>query len=111
MGKLGDMTWTGKSGKKYAFGVFTWGTAFKEDYAAVYLVTRRYKKADGKYNHDSIYVGETDDLSSRFDDHHKQRCFDEHKKNCVCAHGESDEEKRLAIERDLLGNYNWPCNG
>ncbi|MGC2517256.1 MAG: hypothetical protein WA383_22260, partial [Terriglobales bacterium] len=41
-------------------------------------------------------VGETGDLSTRFDDHHKADCFAQHNANCICTHGDEDEESRLA---------------
>lgn len=67
--------------------------------------------AAGGYSHTRIYADQTGDLSTRFDNHHKQACFDRHSKNCVCVHGEQDEDTRLAIEQDLIDNYDPPCNG
>ena len=110
MAKLGTVTFTGASGTEYEFNVYPWGTSFKEDFGAVYFVTRRTQKQDGGYSHTRIYVGETGDLSTRFDNHHKQACFDRHNKNCVCVYGEQDEDTRLEIERDLINNYHPPCN-
>jgi len=111
MAKLSTVTFTGESGTEYAFNVYPWGTSFKEDYGAVYFITKRTEKSEGGYSHIRIYVGQTEDLSTRFDNHHKQACFDKHKKNCVCVHGEDDEDARLAIEQDLIDNYDLPCNG
>jgi len=111
MAKLSTVTFTGKSGTKYDFNVYPWGTSFKKDYDAVYFITRRTEKPDGGYSHTRIYVGQTEDLSTRFDNHHKQACFDKHKKNCVCVHREDDEDTRLDIEQDLIDNYEPPCNG
>jgi hypothetical protein len=110
MAKLGTVTFTGASGTKYDFNVYTWDTSFKEDLGAVYFVTRRTQKQAGAYSHKRIYVGETGDLSTRFDNHHKQTCLDRHNKNCVCVHGEQDEDTRLEIEQDLINNYHPPCN-
>jgi predicted site-specific integrase-resolvase len=62
------------------------------------------------YSHTRIYVGQTEDLSTRFDNHHKEACFDKHNKNCVCVHGEEDEDTRLEIEKDLIDKYDPPCN-
>ena len=61
--------------------------------------------------HTRIYVGQTEDLSIRFDNHHKQDCFDRHNKNCICVYGEQDENNRLLIEQDLIETYGPPCNG
>ncbi len=38
-------------------------------------------------------------------------CFKIMKANCICIHEESDEERRLDIEKDLVANYSPPCNG
>jgi predicted GIY-YIG superfamily endonuclease len=111
MAKLGTVTFKGSSGDSYEFNAYQWGTNFKEDYGAVYFVTKRTKKTDGGYSHTSIYVGQTEDLSTRFDNHHKQECFDSHQKNCVCIYNEQDEDTRLEIEQDLIENYDPPCNG
>ena len=77
---------------------------------AVYFITKR-SKDNGGHNHTRIYVGETGDLSTRFDDHHKAGCFNEHDANCICVYQEESESKRLKIEKDLIDNYNPPCNG
>lgn len=111
MSKLGTVQFTGRSGVKYSFNVYLWGTKFKKDYGAVYFITKRTKKSNGSYSHERIYVGQTSDMSTRFDNHHKKSCFDKHNKNCVCVYGEEDEDTRLEIENDLLDNYDPPCNG
>lgn len=100
------ITATGKSGKKYEFRVYPWGTSFKA-LGGVYLVLKR--KPDGSY--DVIYVGQTGDLSERFEDHHKQGCFNRNGKTHIAVRVEAVERTRLAIEADLIVNYNPPCNG
>lgn len=110
MGKLGTITFKGKSGNEYSFNVYPFNTDFKA-IGAVYFVTQRTEKSDGTGSHTRIYVGETGDLSERFDNHHKQDCFDKHNANCICVHSESNEKTRLEKESDLIDNYNPPCNG
>ncbi|KPJ52278.1 hypothetical protein AMJ39_08235 [candidate division TA06 bacterium DG_24] len=110
MAKIGTVTFTGQSGTKYEFAAYPWGTAFKDDYAAVYFVTERYKEAKGGFSHRHIYVGETEELGIRFENHHKAECFEEESANCICVYGEDDEDERLAIEQDLLAKYDPPCN-
>ncbi len=109
MAKLGDLTVAGESGQDYKFEVYPQGTSFKE-VGAVYLVTKRTHKPDGTGAHEFLYVGETGDLSTRFDGHHKQECFDENGANCICVHVDSSQKSRLAKESDLLGAHDWPCN-
>lgn len=100
MTKIGTIVFTGVSGKKYEFNIYPWGTDFTENYEAVYFITRREANNDGGYSHTRIYVGQTEDLSIRFDNHHKQTCFDKYNKNCVCVFGEKNEKTRLEIEKD-----------
>ncbi|MHC1622985.1 MAG: GIY-YIG nuclease family protein [Candidatus Methanospirareceae archaeon] len=111
MAKLGTITFTGASGTDYEFNVYLWDISFKKDHGAVYIVTKRTQKSDGGHFHTIIYVGQTGDLSTRFNDHHKQECFDSNNKNCVCVYGEQDEDACLEIEQDLIDNYDPPCNG
>jgi hypothetical protein len=111
MAKLGSVTFTGASGSKYEFNSYEFGANFKENYGAVYFITKRHQNNNGGYSHERIYVGQTEDLSTRFDGHHKQDCFDQNDANCICIHGEQSENTRLDIEQDLIDNYNPPCNG
>ena len=95
----------GASGKTYNFDVFPWGTPFKP-LGAIYTVLKKIPP-----NFHIHYVGETGDLSSRFDNHHKQPCFDRNGKTHIAVHLESSESVRLSKEADLVGNYNPGCNG
>lgn len=106
MAKISTLTLTGASGRQYQFDVYPLDTEFNS-VAAVYAITKRNASA----NHTIIYIGQTDDLSERFDNHHKATCFKRQGANCVCIHVEKNEETRLAIERDLIKNYDPPCNG
>ncbi|MCK5232542.1 MAG: GIY-YIG nuclease family protein [Desulfobulbaceae bacterium] len=57
-----------------------------------------------------LYVGQTGDLSERFDDHHKGACFNRNGSTHIGIKPESVEKTRLAIETDLARNYNPVCN-
>jgi hypothetical protein len=109
MTKLADLTVAGKSGNEYKFEVYARETAFNA-VGAVYMVTKRTKKPGGNATHKFLYVGETGDLSTRFDDHHKQDCFDLEGANCICVHQDGGEKSRLAKESDLFKAHDWPCN-
>ena len=109
MAQIGSMNITGQSERKYNFGFYPMGEAFKA-IGAVYVITKRVEKSDGSRTHTFIYVGETGDLSTRFDDHHKQDCFDEHNANCIGVHIDGAKQSRLDKEQDLLAARNWPCN-
>lgn len=109
MAKIGTLILQGKSGEEYAFEIYPTGQEF---YAvgAVYAVTRQYVNEKGTYTHHVIYIGQTEDLSTRFDNHHKADCFKEHEANRICTHRDDDDDSRLAKEDDLIKQYNPDCN-
>ena len=104
MPKVTTVTLKGKSGNAYDFDVYPWGTSFKP-VGAVYTVLKANPS-----NYSILYIGETGDLSSRFDSHHKQSCFDRNGKTHIGIHLESNGKRRLEIEADLLANYRTQCN-
>lgn len=100
----------GASGRRYTFYVYPWGTLFKPQ-GGVYAVTRAVANQTGGNNHTILYVGQTGDLSERFDQHHKEPCFRRNAATHLCVTTEANEQNRLAIEADLVRAYNPPCNG
>lgn len=107
MSKNETVSAKGASGTNYTFYVYPWGTDLKP-IGGVYMVLR---KPSSNGNYDILYVGQTSDLSERFDNHHKKPCFDRNRKTHISARAESSEQRRLVIESDLLRNYNTTCNG
>lgn len=103
--EVSPVTATGSSGAQYSFQVYPWGTSFKA-VGAVYLVLRQ-----GNPSFDLLYVGQTDDLSARFDSHHKQPCFDRNRRTHIAVLVEPSEAKRLWIESDLIQKHQPGCNG
>jgi len=99
------ITLVGRSGPKYEFYLYPWGTEFKAT-GGLYAVLRQ--DPDG---YAVIYVGQTGDLSERFDDHHKAGCFTRHRKTHIAAMAEESERQRLVIEQDLIASYYPICNG
>ena len=110
MAKHGNITFTGKSTTEYIFTIYSFDASFKA-VGAVYFITNRHKDNNDGHSHTTIYVGETEDLSTRFDNHHKQVCFNKYNANCICTLAIGSESRRLKIEKDLIDNYNPPCNG
>lgn len=96
---------TGISKKQYTFEVYqkhlSWNSV-----AGVYLILR--KNQNGNYL--PIYVGETENLGERFQDHHKMACFEKNGWTNLGFLHEKNEHNRLAIEQDILKNFNWICN-
>lgn len=90
--------------------MYTLDTSFKA-LGAVYGIINRYRKPEGDgYYATPLYFGQTGDLSRRFDDHHRQRCFDRNGANCIGVHLDEDEKSRLAKETDLIRKWDPECN-
>jgi hypothetical protein len=104
------MVLEGASRQKYTFQVYPWGTSFKS-VGGVYVVTHAEPNLQGGNNHKIIYVGQTGDLSERFEFHHKASCFRLHKASHICVYLEQAERSRLTIESGLIASYNPACNG
>lgn len=102
--QVGEITLKGLSGNAYAFKVYPWGTSFNS-IGAVYTALKRNAS-----NYTILYIGQTEDLSKRFDDHHKQLCFDRNGKTHIGVHVEASEARRFAKETDLIRNYSTTCN-
>jgi hypothetical protein len=108
MSKLGTITLTGASGKKYEFAVYPRSDTFKA-MGAVYVQSKR-EIENGKKVHTFIYVGQTGDLSDRPLNHHRKACFDREGANSILLHLESNKDARLKIETDIMNGYDMPCN-
>ena len=104
MSKTGTIKLKGCSGKIYDFEVFPFGTNFNA-LGAIYFISK-----EDSNNHEQIYLGITDDLSTRFNGHHKQYCFNKHRANCISVHLNESKAERESIEKDILCYYDFPCN-
>jgi hypothetical protein len=100
----------GKSGNKYDFTIYSLNTSFN-DVGAVYVFTHAAPKPTGGHSHSLIYVGQTGTLRTRLSNHHQRYCIDRYSANRICVMAETNEARRLAIEKDLIDNYHPPCNG
>lgn len=107
MSVLGVIDVRGCSGNTYNFNVYKYGTKFKK-IGAVYIILNEYDPFDPF--EDLIYVGQSEDMSERFDCHHKEQCFQKHYANYIGIHSESEEDTRLDIEKDIYDEYSPPCN-
>lgn len=111
----------GQSGIYYHFKMCEFDTMQEIDEAVkssaesgLYLFAQRYSKPnDPRYWYNLIYIGETDNYSSRnYNNHHKKTEIENAKSNawgyCIIT---EDGEKRKEYESDLIARYNPPCNG
>lgn len=104
MPPIGKLEVSGKSGKSYTFNIYILNTDFK-DRGGLYLFTK-YVNSE----HDPIYLGQTQDLSSRFTNHHKEKCITKHGATHVSICRIENEKERIDAETDILGYYDFPCN-
>jgi hypothetical protein len=109
MAKISTMTCVGESGKTYSFNVWAMDESFNA-VGAIYVITNRFQNDKGKFKHRFIYIGQTEDLSTRFDNHHKAACFKRMDATCICTLREDNENLRFTIETDLIRLHAPPCN-
>jgi hypothetical protein len=99
--------WAGKSGAIYRYWIYPfWPTYYAK--AGNYIFAKQ--TSPGYWL--PIYIGETGDLSERFDNHHKlanaKRAGATHIHSHVNAGG---AQARRDEESDLVARWNPPCNG
>jgi hypothetical protein len=100
----------GMSGVNYIFNVYGFSKfsdlrdAFK-GFPALYAFTRRLSH-NHTYRHKLIFVGETEDLSSKFIDYPMNPCLDCNNANCICIHSfRGSTQERIAVEEDILNAF------
>ncbi|MCH8008951.1 MAG: hypothetical protein IIC91_08800 [Chloroflexi bacterium] len=103
------ITWNGKSGKGYKYGIYPIGTEFKDE-PGNYIFVRQLDQDRFR----SLYVGETGSLHDRVsspESHHKWDCVSQAGATHICAHINSGGEKaRREEETDLIENLAPECN-
>lgn len=109
MTPIGIVTIAGGSGEELEFLAYSWDADFAP-VGAVYMITKCISKPDGSLQHEPIYVGQTNDLSTHFDSHYKTECLARYGGNCVCVLTIGDEELRLQVASDITGAYQPVCN-
>jgi len=106
MTDLGNITWRGKSGREYTFSIYKIGTTFD-------AVPGNYVFAEvlmpGTFL--PIYVGQTGDLSERFDSHQAMPCMKRNRATFIHVHrNDAGEQARRVEESDLIARWDPPCN-
>lgn len=98
-------TWSGASGAEYTYYVYSWPNTFNRG-EANYI----FCSVSSFNTWVPIYVGETGDLSERFDNHHAISCIRSHGASHIHVHLKANQAARLAEERDLIHGRNPICN-
>ena len=101
------ITIKGMSGSNYIFNVY----GFKSysdlintftNTPALFAFTKRYSNGHA-FEHDLIYVGETKDLSTSFNQSHNYNRFLRNDANCICIHSfYGSASERTAAETDII---------
>ena len=98
--------WTGRSGKVYTYNIYPFGTNF-EAAPGNYIFAKHLTST----SYSAIYIGETQDFSERFDNHHKIYCITQNGATHIHVHvNTAGEAARLDEEKDLKLAYMPPCN-
>lgn len=89
----------GRSGRAYAFERYPLNTPWNS-VGVVYAVLNTHV----------LYVGQTNDLKTRFSNHEHARDFAYHRATHLAVRQVAREDERKAIEADLVGGYSPPIN-
>ena len=93
--------WCGHSGEAYSFETFETYGHFKK-FAGLYI----FEKCHDTNGWTPVYIGQTENLGERFDDHHKIDCIKA--KGATHIHvlaTECSKEMRLKQESDLIKGH------
>ena len=94
----------------YSFDDFAELKTFFNPVSAIYVFTRRFwSYVSAEYQNELIYCGETEDLSTRFDNHHAEDCIVRSGANCISILRVEGEKQRRNVEKDILYNK-FACN-
>lgn len=105
MGEQQTAVLVGRSGKTYSYGVYALGTSWHKtggNYA--------FAKRGVRWVWEPVYIGETDDLSTRLPNHEKWPCALWYQATHILARVNNDSVARLTEEADLRNSYYPPCN-
>ena len=108
-GEMADRTidWRGRSGKTYRYWIYDIGTQFTANEAGNYVFARE----SPANTFTEIYVGQTGDLSERFEFHHKMPCIRQKGATHITVHtNNAGEAVRRAEEADLIAYRKPACN-
>lgn len=108
--------WAGVSGREYEFTIFPW-PAVLPSYGGIYIFGRSEMSVvpallgqNGSTVMRTIYIGQTSDLSERFDHHHAMPRIRAAGPTHIMVHYRSDETARFMIEADLCRRWRPTAN-
>jgi len=106
MSTSNEINWPGASRNQYKYWIAEMGSSFKEE-AGNYIFAKR--NAQGQWV--PVYIGQAENLHERLSNHNKEDCALKNGATHIHTHtNAAGEAARLAEEKDLLLNFNTPCN-
>jgi hypothetical protein len=100
MADVPSCVWTGKSGTKYTFWIYSLPASFDPNQPGNYI----YTKMDSQGYWQPIYIGQGD-LNDRANNHHQAMRLRQKGATHFHCHKNVSEQSRLAEESDLLAMY------
>ena len=98
--------WPGKKGQSYTYYIFPIDTNFDQN-PGNYV----FAKETSPRRWTPVYIGETSDLSERFDNHHKMPCIRRAGATHIHAHiNRAGAQARRSEEADLVNRWKPQCN-
>jgi hypothetical protein len=102
----GTIKWPGQSGAEYTYWIYRIGTTFQSE-PGNYI----FAKETNPNTFKPIYIGQTGDLSERFENHHKLPSITRNGATHIHVHKNlGGERQRLAEELDLVHRWCPTCN-
>lgn len=103
------ITLTGKSGTLYRFNAYPVNYECPQE-GGIYVYTKRTPQIGLAGSHVLVYIGITNSFNRRNYEHDNHDCITKENPNCICLMQEDNEQKRIAIEKDILLVNNTHCN-
>ncbi|MBN2412968.1 GIY-YIG nuclease family protein [candidate division KSB1 bacterium] len=97
--------WPGVSGKKYKYWIYPIDTSLKEE-GGNYIFA--LESSPGHWS--SVYIGQTNNLNERLENHEKENCARSNGATHIHAHLNSLKQNRLNEELDLIKKWKPVCN-
>lgn len=102
------VVYNGKTHNLSFEGQYYFDRKFNATFPCIYLIVQNTPQTGSKI----IYVGITDDINQRMENHHKMDCW----RKYVTSHSlyilrQNSNSERILIESLITQQYNPPCNG